>query len=88
MKNIAAILLVTFSSSITPGPNNVMILTSGLNYCVRWSLPHLLGIVLGFSFMVVVLGFGFGLILTSFPLLHTFIKIPGMACGHQLMRTA
>jgi threonine/homoserine/homoserine lactone efflux protein len=78
MGNIAALLLFTFSSSITPGPNNVMILTSGLNHGVRRSLPHLLGIVLGFTFMVLVLGFGFGLLFARFPLLHTFIKIAGV----------
>jgi threonine/homoserine/homoserine lactone efflux protein len=78
MENIAALLLFTFSSSITPGPNNVMILTSGLNHGVRRSLPHLLGIVLGFAFMVLVLGFGFGLLFARFPLLHTFIKIAGV----------
>jgi threonine/homoserine/homoserine lactone efflux protein len=78
VENFPALLLFTFSASITPGPNNVMILTSGLNYGVRRSLPHLLGIVLGFSFMVLVLGFGFGLIFTRFPFLHTFIKVAGV----------
>ena len=78
MENFAALLLFTFSASITPGPNNVMILTSGLNHGVRRSLPHLFGIVLGFSFMVLVIGFGFGLLFTRFPLLHTIIKIAGV----------
>jgi threonine/homoserine/homoserine lactone efflux protein len=78
MENFPALLLFTFSASITPGPNNVMILTSGLNYGVQRSLPHLLGIVLGFTFMVLVLGFGFGLLFTRFPLMHTFIKIAGV----------
>jgi threonine/homoserine/homoserine lactone efflux protein len=78
MENLPALFLFTFSASITPGPNNVMILTSGLNYGIKRSQPHLLGIVLGFSFMVVVLGFGFGLLFERFPFLHTFIKIAGV----------
>ncbi|MES2625509.1 MAG: LysE family translocator [Pseudomonadota bacterium] len=78
MESLPALLLFTFSASITPGPNNVMILTSGLNYGIRRSMPHLLGIVLGFSFMVLVIGFGFGLLFARFPLLHTVIKIAGV----------
>jgi threonine/homoserine/homoserine lactone efflux protein len=78
MENLPALLMFTFSASITPGPNNVMILTSGLNYGVKRSQQHLLGIVLGFSFMVVVLGFGFGILFENFPFLHTFIKVAGV----------
>ncbi len=78
MDNLSALVLFSFSASVTPGPNNVMILTSGLNYGVLRSVPHLLGIVLGFSFMVLVLGFGFGFLFARFPFLHTLIKIAGV----------
>ena len=42
-----ALLLFTFSTSITPGPNNVMMLASGLNYGIKRSLLHLVGIAVG-----------------------------------------
>jgi threonine/homoserine/homoserine lactone efflux protein len=51
-----ALLLFAFSAAITPGPNNVMLMSSGLNYGVRKSLPHLFGICLGFPVMVLLIG--------------------------------
>ena len=71
------IFLFVISTSITPGPNNVMIMTSGLNHGVRRSLPHLLGINLGFTLMLVIIGIGLGTAFESFPLLHQSIKIVG-----------
>ena len=36
----------------TPGPNNIMLLSSGLTYGFRRTIPHIVGIVIGFAFMV------------------------------------
>ena len=47
-----ALSLFAIGSSITPGPNNMMMLASGVNYGFRASVPHLLGISLGFCFMI------------------------------------
>lgn len=46
---LAAFVVYAFVSTITPGPNNMMIMASSLNYGIRRSLPHLAGIVLGFG---------------------------------------
>ncbi len=73
-----ALLLFTFSTSITPGPNNVMMLASGLNYGIKRSLLHLVGIAVGFTFMVLVVGAGFGLLFTRYPHIHEVIKIAGL----------
>ena len=60
MEFYLAILLFTATASITPGPNNIMIMASGVNFGVRPSLPHVLGICLGFPVMVIALGLGLG----------------------------
>ncbi len=61
--------LVIFSlvTSITPGPNNVMLLASGVNFGFRRSLPHMLGISLGHAFMVLLVGLGLLGLFQSWP---------------------
>lgn len=78
MELYLALLLFAFSSSITPGPNNIMLLTSGLNHGVRRSLPHLSGICFGFPAMVVLVGLGLGVVFERFPQLHDIIKVAGV----------
>ena len=63
----------------TPGPNNVMLLASGLNYGLRRSLPHVAGVTIGFAFMIAVVGFGFGAVFTAYPVLQTVLKYAGAA---------
>src|SRR4030088_3622644 len=63
----------------TPGPNNVMLLASGLNYGFRRTLPHIAGITVGFAFMVGVVGLGLGTIFIAYPLLQTILKYAGAA---------
>lgn len=77
MELLLAVLFFAFSTTITPGPNNVMIMSSGVNYGVRASLPHWLGICLGFPFMVLLVGLGFGVVFDRYPHLHQVIKILG-----------
>lgn len=72
-----AVLLFAFSTTITPGPNNVMIMSSGMNYGIRASLQHLLGICLGFPLMVLLIGLGFGIVFEQYPNLHQIIKLLG-----------
>lgn len=78
MEIFIAVLFFAFSTTITPGPNNVMIMSSGVNYGVRASVPHFLGICLGFPLMVLLVGFGFGVIFEKFPNLHQLIKVIGV----------
>jgi threonine/homoserine/homoserine lactone efflux protein len=63
----------------TPGPNNIMVLSSGLTYGFRRTMPHILGITFGFAFMVGAVGFGFGAIFLAFPILQTILKYAGAA---------
>ncbi len=73
-----ALVLFAFSAAITPGPNNVMLMSSGLNYGVRKSLPHLFGICLGFPVMVLLIGVGLGSLFERFPMIHTVIQVLGI----------
>ncbi|MGH6611560.1 MAG: LysE family translocator [Burkholderiaceae bacterium] len=61
----------------TPGPNNLMLMTSGLNFGVRRGVPHMLGVVLGFSAMVLIVGLGLGAIFEAWPMLYTVLKYLG-----------
>src|SRR3981189_3907102 len=62
----------------TPGPNNIMLLSSGLTYGFRRTLPHVAGIVIGFAFMVGAVGLGLGTIFITYPLLQTILKYPAV----------
>ena len=64
---------------ITPGPNNVMLLSSGLTYGFRRTVPHIAGITIGFAFMVGAVGFGLGTIFIAYPVLQTVLKYAGVA---------
>lgn len=74
-----ALAAYAFVSSITPGPNNFMLLSSGVNFGFVRSIPHMLGIGIGFVVLLLAVGFGLGAVLTTFPALHTGLKIAGGA---------
>jgi threonine/homoserine/homoserine lactone efflux protein len=63
----------------TPGPNNVMLLSSGLTYGFRRTLPHIAGITFGMAFMIAAVGLGLGTIFIAYPLLQTILKYAGAA---------
>jgi threonine/homoserine/homoserine lactone efflux protein len=63
----------------TPGPNNVMLLSSGLTYGFRRTLPHVAGITIGFAFMIGAVGLGLGTIFITYPVLQTILKYAGAA---------
>ena len=69
---VAAFCLVT---CFTPGPNNTMLMASGLNYGFQRTLPHLLGVALGFSAMVLAVAFGIAQVFQSVPQLYTALKL-------------
>lgn len=77
-----ALVLFAISTTGTPGPNNIMMLTSGLNFGVRRSLPHWLGIISGVPIMLISLGLGLDQIFKQLPILFSALKILG--CGYLL----
>lgn len=64
---------------VTPGPNNIMVLSSGLTYGFRRTMPHIAGITIGFAFMVAAVGLGFGTVFLAYPVLQTVLKYAGAA---------
>ena len=63
----------------TRGPNNVMLLSSGLTHGFRRTLPHVAGVTFGFAFMVAAVGLGFGTVFIAYPVLQTILKYAGAA---------
>lgn len=78
MDYLSAVILFAVSSSITPGPNNIMVMTSGVNFGVKKTLPLLAGICMGFTIMLLILGAGFSTVFELFPNLHFVIKCFGV----------
>lgn len=77
MEIIFSVIAFALVSTITPGPNNIMIMTSGVNHGVSKTLPHYLGICFGFPAMLIAVGFGLGSIFIAYPELHKIIKVVG-----------
>ena len=71
---LIALITFCFVSSITPGPNNLMLLSSGLNFGLRRSISHLLGVAIGFSVMVLLVGIGVSQLFQSLPASYTVLK--------------
>jgi len=71
--------LFSFVSSITPGPNNMMMLASGVNFGFRRSVPHWLGICGGFTFMLCAVGLGLHTLLADHPALYDLLRYAGSA---------
>ncbi len=65
--------------SITPGPNNIMLSASGANFGLKKTLPHILGVNIGFGSLIFFCGLGLGIIFETFPIFRTFLKIVGSA---------
>ena len=66
-------------SSITPGPNNLMLMASGANFGFRRTIPHMLGVGLGFTFMVLLIGVGLVQVFDAFPVSYTILKVVSVA---------
>ena len=72
-----AFALFAFVSSITPGPNNTMLLASGVNFGFVRSLPHMAGVTVGFCLMILLMGLGLGSVFVRFPVLYTVLRYVG-----------
>lgn len=62
-------------AAFTPGPNNLMLAASGMNYGFRRTVPHMLGVSLGFPVMLLCITFGLGAILAAFPVLRDAMRV-------------
>ncbi|WFC62204.1 LysE family translocator [Pseudomonas sp. REST10] len=76
---LLAFITFAFVTSVTPGPNNMMLLASGVNFGLRRSIPHMLGISLGFMLLVTATGLGLGQLFERVPVLHEVLRYVGAA---------
>lgn len=72
-------ILFALSATLTPGPNNLMLLASGANFGLRATGPHMLGVSIGFPVMVVAVGLGLGAVFEQWPVLHKILRWAGSA---------
>jgi threonine/homoserine/homoserine lactone efflux protein len=72
---LAALAIFAFVSSITPGPNNLMLMASGINFGFRRTVPHMLGVSLGFTLMIILIGLGVMQLIEAVPGSRTFITV-------------
>ena len=73
-ETLIAFSLFALVASITPGPNNLMLLASGVNFGFRLSVPHMLGICFGFLLMIFAVGFGLAEVFTQAPWVYGLLK--------------
>ncbi|CAD7023511.1 LysE family translocator [Pseudorhizobium endolithicum] len=79
LETFLALVLFAFTTSITPGPNNMMLFASGVNFGFRRTIPHMLGIGAGFLSLLIGVGLGLGALMQSVPLVYTILKFAGGA---------
>ncbi|MEM8914899.1 MAG: LysE family translocator [Pseudomonadota bacterium] len=72
---LTALAAFAFVTSITPGPNNLMLMASGANFGFVRTVPHMLGVALGFVFMVVLVGLGLIQVFDAYPVSYTLLKV-------------
>jgi threonine/homoserine/homoserine lactone efflux protein len=76
---LLAFVAFAFVAAVTPGPNNVMLLASGVNFGFLRSVPHMLGIAFGFAVMVAAVGMGLGGLFRAYPVLYEILRWIGAA---------
>lgn len=79
---ITALFIFALVATATPGPNNVMVLASGANFGYRRTLPHLLGITVGFTLMIALVGLGIVRIFDAWP--PSFVILSLLCAGYLL----
>ena len=79
MNELFPLIAFGFVAGVTPGPNNTLLMISGANWGFRATLPLLSGIVLGFPLMIFAIGMGLNGVFVAWPVLHTVLKVVGVA---------
>jgi threonine/homoserine/homoserine lactone efflux protein len=77
-----ALVTFSFAMAFTPGPNNIMLAASGVNFGFSRTIPHMIGITAGFLLLLVACGLGLGLVFAAVPALQLVLKVAG--AGYML----
>lgn len=72
---LVALATFCFISAMTPGPNNIMLMASGINYGVRRTLPHAAGVILGWPLMLLLVALGLGRVFEMWPPAYLLLKV-------------
>lgn len=76
---IGPLLVFVTASTITPGPNSIMIMTSGVNFGLRKTIPHILGVAVGITIVITLAGIGLGTVLDLLPWLRVVMLFASAA---------
>lgn len=82
LQTLMPLALFAFVSSITPGPNNIMLTSSGILHGFARSIPHMLGISIGFGVLLALCAAGVGSLVLALPQIHLLLK--GLGSGYLL----
>ena len=72
-----ALTLFSCVMAFTPGPNNIMLAASGVNFGFAHTIPHMAGVTIGFAVLLAACGVGLGLLFAALPSLHLVLKVAG-----------
>ena len=78
-ESFIGLIVFAFVTSVTPGPNNMMLLASGVNFGLKRTWPHIFGIAFGVSTLLLAMALGLGTLFVLFPQLNTALKFIGAA---------
>ncbi|RLA09029.1 MAG: LysE family translocator [Gammaproteobacteria bacterium] len=76
---VISILTFAFTMAMTPGPNNALFLSSGLTFGYRATIPHIIGVIIGFPLMTFFVGIGLGELFQTYPIIFQVLKIMSFA---------
>ncbi|PHR72290.1 MAG: lysine transporter LysE [Arcobacter sp.] len=75
---ILSLFTFTMTTTLSPGPNNILVLSSGLTYGYKKTIPHMLGVIIGFPLMVILIGLGAGIVFEKYPFVLDVLKYLGI----------
>ena len=76
---LAALFVFAAVGSVTPGPNNIMLMVSGVNFGIRRTVPQMAGIFTGLFVITAAVGLGLGYVFSHFPLVRVGLMLAGIA---------
>ncbi len=77
LDDFIALLMFAIANTLTPGPNNLMLLSSSMNFGVKKTLPHYLGICIGCPAMILIVALGLGAIFMEYSWIQSILKVLG-----------
>ncbi|MEA1880497.1 MAG: LysE family translocator [Campylobacterota bacterium] len=75
---LLSIISFAFATAMTPGPNNFMLLSSGLTFGYKKTLAHIVGVMVGFPIMIIAVGLGLGTVFELYSMVYNVLKVIGI----------